>query len=551
MTLPSRAGMPSLAALLTTALSASCLALLPLGSASAAGLDPTPPNQATVWLKGQLQGNVLVRTPTTTPASTDFAASFDAATSLAVLGDTATASAIRDALAPQIATWTGLAAGSNANALARTVWTVRALGGDPTTYGATNKVTELRDQVNALPTAPTVPGPDAGKLFDDTAAPTTAGPVDVIGQAYAAGAFARELPADPVTPYVTSYLLKQQCIQGAGFFTQAFAASGATCDSTLTKTASVEATAAAVVALTPRVADPTIKAAYDKAVGWLVSVQQSNGRWTPTGTDGPGDAVTTGIAAYAVSLAGRAGPASQAAVWLRGQQLVNAGTCPGYPAADLGAVALDTPSFDTAPTTAISSSPARQASFRRSTARAVGALKATPAGDLGTASAVSVPKFSKPGKAVVANVRSSARNTLCATVPGTNPAKLVVAYNGTASYAFFAPAAGALTTTVVDTAGQSASATVTSLGKKKLGFSFRSKKVRTGKVAVVKVKGLAAGENAKVQFRGKRKDTAVANSSGQAKLRFIVTGKRGFVKVRVAGEYSNRNRTKNLIVTRR
>lgn len=540
MTFPSRIGSFGLAA----ALSTTCLSLLPATSANAAGVDPAPAATAQGWIKSQLSGGMLI-----TNGTTDFAASFDAAAGLLALGDGASAGAIRDALAPTIETYIGTVTSTvapvsavNINETARTAWFVSALGGSATSYNSINLVERITSHVDGT-----------GRVFDDYVAPDT-DKADVLGQAYAAAVLAAS--TDPTlstkAASATSYLRNQQCADG--YFTRELAVTGATCDSTLTKTPSVQATANAVIALAPRVAtDPMIKAAVDRAVVWLVKTQQSNGRWNPNGTpQGSGDALTVGAAGNALSLAGRSGPANAAAIWLRGQELVNAGTCPGYAAADLGAVAGDSTTYAAAATTPLAAStPAVVAQFRQATARALLVLKLAPGGDFGTDNQLTVPSFAKPGRTVTATVRSAARNLICATAPALAPTKLNVGYDGTATFTFVSGASGATTASVVDPTGQVDTANVTSLGKKKVAFSFKSKKVRFAKVAVVKVRGLAPGENVKVQFRGKNKNRAVANARGEAKLRFIVTGKRGYVKVRVTGEYNNRNRVKNLIVVRR
>jgi hypothetical protein len=535
---------------LTVALSTTCLALLP-SSANAAGVDPVPAASAQAWIKSQLVGGVLQ-----SDGKTDYGASLDAATGLLALGDTTTSVAIRDALAPRIEDYVGKVTTSpassevNINETARTAWSVKALGGDPAAYGGTDPVKldlvkRISDHVDAN-----------GRVFDDVAVgavPPDTDKADVLGQAYAAAVLATAVDptASAKAPLVTTFLRSQQC--AAGFFTRTLAATGATCDSTVLKEASVEATATAVIALTPRIADPAIKIVVDKAVAWLVTTQQSNGRWNANGTpQGSAEATTVAAAGYAVSLAGRTGPANAAAIWLRGQELANAGTCSAYAAADLGAVASSTATYDAVATTPLASSSAVVVSqFRRATARALLVLKLAPGGPFGTDNQLTVPRFSKPGRAVTATVRGAARNVVCATAPALAPLRLNVGYDGSSTFAFRAGAGGASTASIVDPTGQVDTASVTVLAKKKLAFSFKSKRVRSAKVAVVKVRGLAPGENVKVQFRGVNKNRAVADANGDAKLRFIVTGKRGYVKVRVTGEYNNRNRVKNLIVVRR
>lgn len=286
----------------------------------------------------------------------------------------------------------------------------------------------------------------------------------------------------------------------------------------------------------------------DRAAAWLVGAQQSNGRWAEDGRAGSGDAITTGLAGAALSLVGRSGPAAQAAVWLRGQQLTNAGSCAGYAAADVGAVALDMASFNAAVAPIGASGDAVVASFRRATARSLAVQASSPGGPAVTDNQISVPRFSRPGKPVTATVRSAPRNVLCASTATLAPTRVLTAYDSSADFTFTSAADGPLTATVVDASGQVDTATVTTLARKRLRFALKDKTVRAGRSAVVKVKGLAPGERVKAQFRGRQKATKTANSRGRATLRFTVTGKRGFVKVRVTGEYANRNRTKTIIV---
>lgn len=509
-----RGGSLGIAAVLT----ATSLALLTTGSADAAGTDPYPSTAATAWLKSRLTANTL---PTATPVPD----SLEGALGLKVAGDTATATSIRDAIAPSSGSYTGTpspAGDPQPDASAMVAWYVQQLGGNAAAYGTSG------DLITTL--AALVDG--NGRLGEEAndaspTVPTTA------GQIFAAAALSGASNAE--AGQAVAYTGSLQCADG--YFNDALPTTTTLCD---TRNPSVRATALYVIATQGIAGADTSRA---KAVTWLAKAQQSNGRWVADGGQGTGDVQATALAAYAVGLANRPVDAGQGALWLRGLQLANAGSCSAYPAADVGAVAPDGGAF--------TGTAGRVDDFTRATARSLLVLGRSPGGPAVTDNVLTAPKFSKPGRQVKASVRTAPRNLICASAPTLTATRVVAGYDSTADFTFTAGPSGATTASITDPTGQVDTATVTSLPKKKLAFSLRSKRVRTGKVEVIKVKGLAPGESVKVQFRGQRKNATVANSSGNAKLRWIVTGKRGTAKVRVTGQFNNRNRTKNIIVTRR
>ena len=103
--------------------------------------------------------------------------------------------------------------------------------------------------------------------------------------------------------------------------------------------------------------------------------------------------------------------------------------------------------------------------------------------------------------------------------------------------------------TVSKASGVAGKATIRALGANRLPVAVRAAKIRKGKVQVVRVSGLAAGEAATVRVLGKVK-RGHATKAGVFRASVRVTGKPRTVKVVVLGQFSNRTRTTTFKVVR-
>ena len=124
--------------------------------------------------------------------------------------------------------------------------------------------------------------------------------------------------------------------------------------------------------------------------------------------------------------------------------------------------------------------------------------------------------------------------------------------NGNAGFPVALPATpGSTTLTTVDAGGETDVATFKSLGSAKLGVKVRGgNRVKVGRQAVVKVTGLAVGEQVKLKFRGVKVATGKANAKGKVTLRFPVRKVvRGNVKA--IGAFADRQGTTRLVVVKR
>ncbi len=139
-------------------------------------------------------------------------------------------------------------------------------------------------------------------------------------------------------------------------------------------------------------------------------------------------------------------------------------------------------------------------------------------------------------------------NTLCVSVPGANPTRVVLPASGEASVPVTLPAATTtVTVSTVDAGGETDAVSFTGLAATKLKAKG-PKKVELGTKFKVKVTGLAAGETVVVKYRGKKKE-AVANAKGKAKVKLKAT-KLGKSKVKFTGQLGTRKGKKTVTVTR-
>lgn len=529
------------ALLAVTALGAAGLVAAP-GAASAApvpGADPAPASASASWLAGQLEDGLLTYQAGEFQ-STDYGLSIDTALALQeVGGEDAAVTAVRDAVAAGLAGYIsgeafGDAGSTYAGAAGKALALATATGGDPESFGGVDLVTRVES----------VTDDTTGRTADVS---TYGDYANTLGQSFAARGLAAA--GSPEAATATDFLLDQQC--EAGFFRQAFSAPDAadqTCDGAADAEPSVDATATAVVNLLARddADQAAIAAAVDRATTWLASVQRADGAFGADDQIETPNANSTGLAGWALGLAGRATDAAEAAAWLRAHQLTNVGTCTPFRPADLGAVAYDDGAVTAARKDGITA--ATEGQYLRATAQALPALQWAPAA--GEANVLAAPGYVKAGSRVSPGVTGAAPGEwLCASVAGAT-ASVPADVAGEAVLRVRLPkAAGTRTVTVSDADGVVGTARYRALGATKLTVRAKKSAVRRGVNQVVEVRGLAPAEPVRLVVGGRRVDTGQANAKGRFTGRFKATGN-GRTKVVVKGQFGNRRGTAAYRVTR-
>lgn len=370
--------------------------------------------------------------------------------------------------------------------------------------------------------------PNAGRLVD-------ADPNDFntpLTQAYAVSAL--NDAGSSLAGSALGFLLQQQC--SAGFFRGSFSAKASatqSCDAAASPTGNVDTTGLAVLMLQDQKSQPAVSAAITKAVDWLATQQAANGSFNS------GNANSTGLAGWALGVAGRTAVAGKAALWLRGQQLANAGSCTKYAAKDNGAVTLDSLGLANA-----ASGPLGQVDnsvATRSTTQALPALLWAPGGSAAGGSTVTAPSgFVAAGSAQSVAVSGAPGNTVCVSTGGAGT-RVVLDASGKATVPLTAPATtGKVTVSVVDAGGETDSASFTALAAAKLKVKA-PKAVKKGAKVVVKVSGLEAGEPVTVSLGRGKKVKAVANAAGKVKVKVrLAATKAGRTKIKAEGAFANR-----------
>lgn len=210
---------------------------------------------------------------------------------------------------------------------------VADLGGDadPTSFGGT-------DLVERMELLTTDDGADAGRIADHDAEPFACGAKDdpvpcdwanLFGQMWAThGLLAVDSPEGPAA---LDFLLSRQCEDGSylTFFDDVCGESSAGPD----------ATALFVILLSEFAeSDPDLEDALDRAVAVLSDAQRKNGSFADD--NGVSNSNSTGLAGWALAVAGKDQAARRAAVWLRSLQ-VPGRSCDGALSRHRGAIAYN------------------------------------------------------------------------------------------------------------------------------------------------------------------------------------------------------------------
>ncbi|GAA3551726.1 hypothetical protein [Nocardioides daeguensis] len=292
-------------------------------------------------------------------------------------------------------------------------------------------------------------------------------------------------------------------------------------------TADPDDTADLLFALLPQKgASAKVDDAIARAVAWLKAEQKTDGGFDNYGVN----ANSTGLAAHALALAGAAPEARRAATWLRRHQVAGS-ACDGKLVAEGGAVGATDAVITEGRTYGIDPA-AAGFDWYLATAQSIVALQdAAPA----TAPLGVSPLFAPVAGTVTVGVTGLADGENgCLSIAGVPTA---VQGGGATTTSFTAPADAAAVPVDVVTAGRRATATLQVLDATRLKVTVATK-LKAKQKAVVKVKGLAAGESVTVKI-GKKKATGTANAKGVAKVKIKVK-KRGKAKVKVVGQFPDR-----------
>jgi hypothetical protein len=506
--------------------------------ASAVTVDPAPASAGASWLTAQLTGGVVYNDQY---AFDDLGLSADIALSLKGLGGhAATVSAVAAAVEPRAHDewYTDANFGGSslfAGSLAKAAVLAQAAGSDATDFGGHDLIADLAGTVSTADLT-------AGRVQDQNNA---YGDTNAFGQAYAAQAL--DAAGSAVTESVTDFLLTQQCTQG--WFRLDFAdrsASDQTCDGDATSTPDTDATAVAVLALASQAGDADVAAAFARSKAWLRSIQKADGSFGGGTSTEAANANSTGLAGTALATLGDTVGATKAAAWVRAHQATNVGLCRPYAAADAGSIA-----YDTATLAALAKAPLAAATrdkARRATAQAVAVLKWAPAG---TGTKVrAATGYVRAGTKQGVSVTGAAPGEALCTTAGAQKLAAHASSTGTAQFTVALPARTASTVVTVSKAsGVGGRATLKALGAKRLPVALRATKIRKGRLQIIRVGGLAAGEAATVRVLGKVK-RGHATRHGVFRTAVRVTGKPRRVKVVVRGQFGNRTNAKSFRVVR-
>ena len=338
----------------------------PAGAAPATASPSAPASAALDWLEGELAADGGHLTTSyefegSVYSYDDWGLTLDAVLALAAGGRGAQTSAqtalahIADHVGDYV---TGASFGAPddryAAALAKATLTAAALGADPTAFGGTDLVSELRARLETS-------GADAGRFKDRSDYGDYS---NGLGQALAVMALART--TDGVPASALTFLLAQQC-PGGGFRGDYTASGGCTSDADAT----VDATGFALEALTAVTPTCDVRASIADAAGWLVDGQGDDGGF---GGESGTNTNSTGLAAQALRTIGESDAADVAAGFITGLQLT-AGD-------DTGAIALNQTGYDSA---ADGIQVLERDGFRRATGQAVLALGLPAYSEIGAA----------------------------------------------------------------------------------------------------------------------------------------------------------------------
>ncbi|MFD1247624.1 hypothetical protein ACFQ3F_07480 [Nocardioides ginsengisoli] len=313
------------------------------------------------WLEGQLRDGVLYNEQYKTD---DYSTTVDLAYAVRAVDPSSKAlSAIATALAGGIDAYAKPGKDVYSGSLAKLVSFAEDQGQDPRAFGGQDLVAQLEARTADG-------GATAGRISDKSSYGDYA---NSFGQAWAVRGLT--LAGSKEATAARDFLLEQQCSEG--FFRLYFAAPNAadqTCDSAGAKPEPVDTTALAYVLLHDLAEhDDKLATALDRGIDYIKGQQAADGSFS----GGSGDAIvpnsnSTGLAGWALHLAGEDAAAAKAATWVRQHQV---GACDGPMAKDAGAIA-----FDDAAMSGAAKGVTKKAAYqwRLSTAQSLPSLLAVP-----------------------------------------------------------------------------------------------------------------------------------------------------------------------------
>lgn len=236
---------------------------------------------------------------------------------------------------------------------------------DPRDFGGVDLVAQLEGRT-------TDGGAAAGRISDDSEYGDYA---NSFGQAWAVRGLTNAGSEEAAA--ALEFLLLQQCEEG--YFRLNFSeprAADQSCDGAEERQPPVDV-AALVVVLLHDLADsePALAEAIDEAVAWILTQQAADGSFEGGSEVSGSNSNSTGLAGWALHVAGEHEAAEAAATWVRAHQLSG---CEGELAGETGAIAYDDAGLAAAAEDGITVK--TQFQWRLATVQAAPALLATPEG---------------------------------------------------------------------------------------------------------------------------------------------------------------------------
>jgi hypothetical protein len=317
----------------------------------------SPAGRGATWLAGQLDQGLIHNDQFNVD---DYGLTADTVFALKALGGHRTdVRQARHALAAHVGDYTGTGSERYAGATAKLAVLAEQTGADPRNFGGVNLIHRLAGLV-------TPTGPAAGRIADQSQFGDFA---NTIGQILAVRALTDAKSG--MAGKARAFLLEQQCRQGyfrLDFSKPASAHQGCGQRSP----ADPDATSYAVVQLWKESKGrPALRSALRNALHWLATQQRANGSFEGGTSTAAPNTNSTGLAGWALGLAGRCRAARAAAGWVATLQV--AGPVAGTPlAGQQGAIAYDRTALRAARHAGITT--AVQDQWRRATAQAAPAL---------------------------------------------------------------------------------------------------------------------------------------------------------------------------------
>lgn len=329
---------------------------------SSASATPEAALAGAQWLEDQLVDGVLVNREY---SSNDYSTTVELAFALrAIDPDSAALPVIADALTKGADAYASPGQEIYSGSTAKLVAFADDAGLDPRAFGGVDLVAQLEERTADK-------GDAKGRISDQSQYGDYA---NSFGQAWAVRGLT--LAGSPEAEAARDYLLDQQC--EAGFIRLYFSGpeeGDQTCDGAGAQPEPVDTTALAYVLLHGLASDdPTLADALDSGIDFILGQQADDGSFS--GGDGMliPNANSTGLAGWALHLAGEDDAAAEAATWVRAHQLEE---CDGKLAADSGAIGFDDAALASAAKGLTKKS---EYQWRLATAQALPALLATPEG---------------------------------------------------------------------------------------------------------------------------------------------------------------------------